>query len=56
MAVNKNMDNNKPLFVALRELMKAKLYDSVTKVIDTALLDNIPLEDIEEIKKSQTRK
>ena len=40
---------DKPLFVALRELMKAKLYDSVEKVIDTALLDNVPLEEIEDI-------
>lgn len=40
---------DKPLFLALRELMKAKLYDSVEKVIDTALLDNVPLEDIQEI-------
>lgn len=40
---------DKPLFVALREMMKAKMYDSVTKVIDTALLDNVPLEDINEI-------
>lgn len=40
---------DKPLFVALRELMKAKLYDSVERVIDTALLDNVPLEEIEDI-------
>lgn len=40
---------DKPLFVALRELMKAKLYDSVEKVIDTALLDNVPLEEIKDI-------
>lgn len=47
----KEMPNkyDKPLFVALRELMKAKLYDSVEKVIDTALLDNVPLEEIEDI-------
>lgn len=46
----KEMPNkyDKPLFLALRELMKAKLYDSVNKVIDSALLDNVPLEDIEE--------
>ena len=50
----KNMPNkyDKPLFLALRELMKAKLYDSVNKVIDTALLENVPLEEIEEIERN----
>ena len=37
---------DKPLFLALRELMQAKLYDSVNKVIDCALLDYVPLEEI----------
>lgn len=44
-----NNKYDKPLFVALRELMKAKLYDSVERVIDAVLLDNVPLEKIDDI-------
>lgn len=39
---------DKPLFVALRELMKAKLYDAVNTVIECAILDNVPLAEMDE--------
>ena len=44
---------DKPLFVALKELMAAQMYDSVNKVIDVALSDSPPLEKVEEIKKEK---
>ena len=43
----KKMPNkyDRPLFMALHELMKAELYDAVNRVLECAILDSIPLDD-----------
>ena len=36
---------DRPLFMALHELMKAELYDAVNRVLECAILESIPLDD-----------